>query len=41
MTPPRDWEGFIDRKCKDILWETSAMNIPELETVIKAKGLEA
>ena len=32
VTPPRDW---------DILWETSVMNIPELETVIKAKGLEA
>ena len=41
VTPPRDWEGFMDRKGKDILWETSAMNIPELETVIKAKGLEA
>ena len=41
VTPPRDWEGFIDRKSKDILWETSVMNIPELETVIKAKGLEA
>ena len=41
VTPPRDWEGFIDRKGKDILWETSVMNIPELETVIKAKGLEA
>ena len=41
VTPPRDWEGFMDRKGKDILWETSVMNIPELETVIKAKGLEA
>ena len=41
VTPPRDWEGFMDRRSKDILWETSAMNIPELETVIKAKGLEA
>ena len=41
VTPPRDWEGVMDRKGKDILWETSVMNIPELETVIKAKGLEA
>ena len=41
VTPPRDWEGFMDRRGKDILWETSVMNIPELETVIKAKGLEA
>ena len=41
VTPPRDWEGFMDRRGKYILWETSAMNIPELETVIKAKGLEA
>ena len=41
VTPPRDWEGFMDRKGKDILWETSVMNIPELETVIMAKGLEA
>ena len=41
VTPPRDWEGFMDRKGKDILWETSVMNIPELETVIKEKGLEA
>ena len=41
VTPPRDWEGFMDRKGKDILWETSVMNIPELETVIKAKGLES
>ena len=41
VTPPRDWEGFMDRKGKDILWETSVMNIPELETVIKAKGVEA
>lgn len=41
VTPPRDWEGFMDRRGKDILWETTEMNIPELETVIKAKGLEA
>ena len=41
ITPPRDWEGFMDRKGKDIIWETSVMNIPELEKVIKAKGLEA
>ena len=41
VTPPRDWEGFMDRKGKDIIWETSVMNIPELERVIKAKGLEA
>ena len=45
QTPPRDWEGYMDRKSKahkqPILWETSAMNIPELENVIKATGLEA
>ena len=35
VTPPREWEGVMDRRGKDILWETSAMNIPEVETVIK------
>ena len=45
VTPPRDWEGFIDRKSKGrklpIVWETSVMNIPEMVKVIEAKGLKA
>ena len=38
-TSPRDWEGYLDRKSKDILWELEATNIPELQKVIEAKGI--
>ena len=30
-TSPRDWEGYLDRKGKDILWELEETNIPELQ----------
>ena len=37
-TSPRDWEGYLDRKGKDILWELEETNIPELQKVIETKG---
>ena len=40
-TPPRDLEGFLNRRGKDILWETEGCNIPELVEVIKAKGINS
>ena len=39
VTPPRDWEGYLDRKGKDILWELEETNIPELQKVIETKGI--
>ena len=38
-TSPRDWEGYLDRKGKDILWELEETNIPELQKVIETKGI--
>ena len=38
-TKPRYWEGFLDKRAKNIVWELDAMNIPELEQVIKTKGI--
>ncbi len=38
-TSPRDWEGFLNRKGKHILWELDGVGIPELREVIKAKGI--
>ena len=38
-TKPRYWEGFLDKRAKNIVWELAAMNIPELEQVIKTKGI--
>jgi hypothetical protein len=36
---PTDWEGYLDRKGKDILWELEETNIPELQKVIETKGI--
>ena len=41
ITSPRDWEGYINRRGKDIVWETEEINLPELVAVIKAKGISA
>ena len=38
-TSPRDWEGYLDRRGKDIVWELEGVGIPELREVIKAKGV--
>ena len=37
-TSPRDWEGYLDRRGKDIVWELEGVGIPELREVIRAKG---
>ena len=37
-TSPRDWEAFLDRKGKDVVWELDGVGIPELREVIRAKG---
>ena len=41
VTSARDWEGYINRRGKDIVWETEGCNIPELVAVVKAKEIQA